>query len=346
MMEIMNAEALKRKRATIGDVARVAGVGTMTVSRVINNHPHVSDSVTKRVQTAIRKLNYKPNPAAQMLNGRPSATIGLIVPDLADPFFATLTHAVQQTAREHKYQVWIAASDSNISIEKTVVDLMMARAVDGILLVSSSPDDQYLKVNLSSGIPMVAIDRALETIQADSIEVENYQGSRSAVDHLIAHGRKKILCLGYNGKQSTIAQRIKGYRDAVKTAGLGTLVDVAEGADPPAIQNLRSALRKHKPDAIFTLNNVSTLHVLEALQELNIGVPSDVAVIGFDDVEAWRVTHPPLTAVRQPVREMGSLAVKILLDRVNNAGSSFTRTTLPTRLILRASCGCSMEQNQ
>jgi LacI family transcriptional regulator len=330
------------KRPTIDDVAKLAGVGTMTVSRTINGHPYVSDAVAKKVHAAIRKLNYSPNRAAQMLNGRPSATIGLVVPDLADPFFAVLTHAVQQAARQHKYQVWIAASDSDIAVEKMEVDQMISRSVDGVLLVSSKADDAYLSSVTAGKVPFVAIDRPIAAVATDSLEVENYGGTREAVEHLIAHGRKRILCIGYNAQQPTIQKRVEGYVAAVRGAGLPVITEVAASETTSLRSVLAKAFSKSSPpDAIFALNNVATLHTLEALHELKVRVPNQVALIGFDDIEAWRVTNPPLTAVRQPVAEMGSLAVQILLDRTRFAGKSATRTILPTRLVLRASCGCS-----
>ena len=335
-------EKENKKRATIGDVAELAGVGRMTVSRAINGHPYVSEAVAKRVQAAIRKLNYKPNQAAQMLNGRPSSTIGLIVPDLADPFFSVLTHAVQETARQHNYQVWIAASNSDVSIEKMEVDLMISRAVDGLLLVTSKANDPYLKAAVAAGVPFVGIDRPLEGVSTDSIEVENYLGAREAVEHLIGHGRKRILCLGYNAQQSPIQERVRGYREAVEAAGLPVLIHVGLNASRPLSAALHDALQKKaKPDAIFTVNNVATLHALETLNELKIKVPTQIAIVGFDDIDAWRVTNPPLTVVRQPVQEMGDLAVKILLDRIQSITKSATRTTLPTRLVIRVSCGCT-----
>jgi LacI family transcriptional regulator len=330
------------KRPTIADVARLAGVGTMTVSRAINGHPYVSEVVSKKVQSAIRKLNYTPNQAAQMLNGRPSATIGLIVPELADPFFAILTQAVQETARQHKNQVWIAVSNSDAAIEKMELEQMIRRAVDGVLLVSSKTNDPYLKIATSAGVPLVAIDRPLDGVATDSVEVENYKGAREAVEHLIGHGRKKILCVGYNAQQSTIQQRVAGYRKAMEAAGLPVLTEVTPGPNGPLPQTIEEQLRKKtRPDAIFAVNNVSTLHSLEVLNELRIAVPTQIALIGFDDMDAWRVTNPSITAVRQPVLEMGSLAVKILLDRTHSIGKSVTRTILPTQLIIRSSCGCS-----
>jgi LacI family transcriptional regulator len=334
-------KANKLRRPTLDDVARLAGVGKMTVSRAINGHPYVSAEVAKRVQAAIRKLKYKPNAVAQMLTGRPSRIVGLVVPSLEDPFFSVLTQSVQETARQHNYQVWIAVSNSDVSIEKAEVDEMIGRAVEGLLLVSAKGDDPYLRSAASAGIPFVAIDRSLDKVLTDSIEVENYKGAREAVEHLIAHGRKRILCLGYDARQAPIAQRILGYRDAVQSARLPLLVEVLQDSSRALSESLDGILRKRgRIDAIFTVNNVSTLHALESLNNARIRIPSEVALIGFDDLDAWRVTNPTVTAVRQPIREIGSLAVRILLDRIQSTGKSATRTVLPTTLVLRRSCGC------
>jgi len=329
------------KKPTIADVAKAAGVGTMTVSRAINGHPYVSEAVLKKVQSAIRKLGYAPSQAAQMLNGRPSSTIGLIVPDLADPFFAVLTQAVQEAAREQRFQVWIAATNSDVAIEQLEVQQMLHRGVDGILLIASKEGEPYLSRAATVGKPLVAIDRPLEAIQADSIEVENYRGAQEAVNHLIQHGRKRILCVGYNSEQSTVQQRVLGYKAAMEAAKLPILLEM--NALRPIETLFEKVFSKAEvPDAIFSVNNVSTLRTLEALKYKGLRIPHQVALVGFDDIEPWRVTDPPITAVRQPVTEMGGLAVRILLDRIQNQSKSATRTILPTRLIIRASCGCHL----
>lgn len=338
-MAALKKEA-RQKRATIADVARLAGVGVMTVSRAINGHPYVSDAVGKRVQAAIRKLNYRPNLVAQMLNGRPSSTIGLIAPDLSDPFFSSLIHAVQQTAREHRYQVWVAATNSDPKVERSEIDEMKARAIEGILLVPAQSDAAHLRDGSFSCIPLVTVDRFLPKGIIDSVEVENEQGARTAVEHLIAHGRKKILCFGYDGRQPTIAARLKGYQSALKIAGLPALLYVASESTSPFVSDACAAIEKCRPDAVFTVNNVSTMRVLEALQRLRIRIPKQVSLIGFDDAELWQIVAPPITAVRQPVQEMGELAVKILIDRIRNKGKSAVRMQLPVRLVIRASCGC------
>lgn len=312
----------------------------MTVSRTINGHPYVSDEVAKRVQAAIRKLNYRPSLAAQMMNGRPSSTIGLILPDISDPFFSMLTHAVQETARENRYQVWVAASNSDVEVERLEVEDMISRAVDGLLMVPARNDAAYLRNAAELGVPLVTMDRFLEGSGIDAVEVENEQGARAAVEHLITHRRRRILCFGYDGTQSTIKARVQAYRSTMKMAKLPVLLSVAPQPVAPSLSETCQAIRDHRPDGIFATNNLSTLCVLEALQQMRISVPRQVSLVGFDDADPWRVVAPPVTAIRQPVREMGSLAVRILLDRMKNKTKSAVRTMLPVRLMLRASCGC------
>lgn len=328
------------KKTTIADVARLAGVGVMTVSRTINGHPYVSEAIAKRVQDAIRKLNYRPSVVAQMLNGRPSSTIGLILPDIADPFFSALTHAVQETAREHRYQVWVAASNSDAEIERLEVEDMISRAVDGLLIVPSRNEATYLRNVIEMGFPLVTIDRFLEGCGIDAVEVENEQGTRVAIEHLIAHRCKRILCFGYDGTGSTINARVNAYRSTMKMAKLPMLLNITAQFVAPSLEETCQAIKKHKPDAIFATNNLSTLRVLEALHQLRIKVPRQISLVGFDDTDPWRVVTPPVTAIRQPVREMGGLAVRILLDRMKNKTKSAVRTMLPVRLVLRGSCGC------
>ena len=208
------------KRATLEDVAKAAGVGPMTVSRTINGHPYVAEETAKKVRAAIRQLDYRPNHAARMLTGQLSRSIGLIVPDLADPFFSVVSHAVQETARESGYLVWLAASNDDLSIEAAQVEQMTHHPVDGILLVPVDSRDRYLKAVASGTTPVVTIDRPIEVATTDSVEVENRAGARMAVEHLIGHGYRKITCVATNSHLRTIKERIAGYEECLRQARL------------------------------------------------------------------------------------------------------------------------------
>lgn len=174
-----------KKRATLQDVARAAGVGPMTVSRTINGHPYVAEETARKVHEAIRRLGYRPNHAARMLTGKLSRSIGLIVPDISDTFFSVVSHAVQETARASGYLVWLAASDDDPTIEAAQVEMMMHHPVDGILLVPVDSRSRYLEKIAGGTTPIVAIDRPVEVASTDSVGVENRSGARMAVEHLI-----------------------------------------------------------------------------------------------------------------------------------------------------------------
>jgi LacI family transcriptional regulator len=338
----MARKASPPKRATLEDVARAAGVGPMTVSRTINGHPYVAEETAKKVRAAIRRLGYRPNHAARMLTGQLSRSIGLIVPDIADTFFSVVSHAVQETARESGYLVWLAASDEDPTIEAAQVEMMTHHPVDGILLVPSDSRNGYLKTLASGTTPIVTIDRPIEIAKTDSVGVENRRGARLAVEHLIQHGYKKITCIAANSHLLTIKERIAEYKESMRRAKLSCPKELRVSS-PSSVKSALSELFKSRsrPDALFTANNASTIWVIETLQELNIEMGKDVALVGFDDVAFFTLIAPPVTAVRQPAAELGSMAARLLLQRINGEfKASNIRTVLPVTLTIRESCGC------
>jgi LacI family transcriptional regulator len=338
----MPPRRLSTKRATLEDVARLAGVGPMTVSRTINGHPYVSEATAQKVRAAIRELDYRPNHAARMLTGKHSRSIGLIVPDIVDTFFAVISHAVQEVARENNYLVWLAVSDDDSSIEAAQAEMMTHHPVDGILLIPVNSRDRYLKQLVSKSIPIVTIDRPIEVDTTDTVGVENRAGARIAVDHLIEHRHKRIICLASNTHLLTIKERIEGYRESMRNAGLVPSDEIHLTGQASAKRRLEELFSTAKrPEALFTANNVSTTWVVEALRQLNIEVGKDVAVVGFDDLEFYSLITPPITAVNQPAAELGRISARLLLQRIRGElRESSLRTVLPVSLVIRQSCGC------
>ena len=330
---------------TIADVARESGVGNMTVSRVVNGGKLVSAATAARVRAAIGKLGYEPNEAARILKGRSPRTIALIVPDLADTFFAICAHAVQQMAAKHGYMTLLLASERDRDSEAKELALMKSRNITGILIVPSNPGCiPQLQELRARGVPVVMLDRTFPGLDAGEVMVENEDGTLKAVNHLIDHGHESILCVGYDSQFNSIGQRIRGYEKAMTQAGLKPqLLIVNEGSavGPAVLKRLRSA---KPPTALFTLNNVTTTQVLSVLQRENIRVPREVAIIGFDDFELAPLLAVPLTAVRQPAAELGRSATRLLLEwvrsRASDARSVHARIVLPTELVIRRSCGC------
>lgn len=333
-----------RSVVTIADVARACGVGTMTVSRVINGKKHVSAEMVRRVEEAIARLNYQPNEAARTLKGRTSRTIGLIVPSLSDPFFSQCAHAAQQVASEQGYMTMLFACEASRSVEAEELSQMRSRNIAGILIVPSSDDSvEQLRELRRSGMPIVMIDRTVAGIDASEVMVENLEGALRATNHLIDHGHRRILCVGYDREYNSIGQRIEGYKKAMQVAGLQpqyVLVKRGVPMGPKVLAALRSA---KPPTAIFTLNNVTSVEVLSALRREEIPVPRQVALVGFDDFDLAPLLAVPLTAVKQPAAELGRQATRILLERLradDEGRMRSTRILLPTELVVRQSCGC------
>ncbi len=321
----------------------------MTVSRTINGHPYVTQETAKKVRAAIRELNYRPNHAARILTGQLSRSIGLIVPDIADSFFSIISQAVQETARADGYLLWLAASGEDPAIEASQLEMMTAFGVDGILLVPADSRKPHLETLVSGPIPVVTIDRPIEIAHADSVQVENRAGSRLAVDHLIQHGHKRIACIVTNPHLLTIRERIAGYKDSMLHANLPPIKEL----HLPNQESTKAAMsklfdRRNPPHALFTVNNITTLWVTQVLKELKIKIGKDVALVGFDDVDVFAQLTPTLTAVRQPIIEMGKLAAQILLKNIQGERTpARVKSILPARLILRESCGCkSMDSGQ
>jgi len=320
----------------------------MTVSRTINGHPYVADETAKRVHAAIRELGYRPNHAARILTGQLSKSIGLIVPDLADPFFSVVSHAVQDAARQAGYLVWLAASDGDPLIEEAQIEQMTNHPVDGILLVPADSRSRYLKAVASESTPIVTMDRPIEVALTDSVEVENRVGARMAVEHLLSHGYKRIACVVMNSHLRPVKERIAGYEECLRGIKRSHIKKVVI-PDEASAQKVLSALfsSPDRPDAIFTANNTCTISVLKTLQNMKIKVPRDVALIGFDDVDFYTLLNPPVTTVRQPATELGRTSTDLLLQRIKaEPSSSSVRMVLPVTLIVRESCGCKSEEQQ
>jgi LacI family transcriptional regulator len=336
-----------KKRATLQDVARAAGVGPMTVSRTINGHPYVAEETARKVHEAIRKLDYRPNHAARMLTGKLSRSIGLIVPDISDTFFSVVSHAVQETARANGYLVWLAASGEDPSVEAAQVEMMTHHPVDGILLVPSDSRNSYLKSISVGSTPIVTIDRPMEIATTDSVGVENRSGARLAVEHLIDHGYKQIVCIAANSHLLTIKERIAGYKESMHQANLHVVKELNLSAPSSASSALTQLFTsRNRPDAIFTANNASTIWVIAALRDMGLQMGQDLGLVGFDDVDFFTLITPSVTAVRQPASELGNVSTRLLLQRINGEfKTSSVRTVLPVTLTIRESCGCKRGDN-
>ena len=329
------------KRPTLFDVAREASVGTTTVSRVINGGRYVDADTMARVQAVIARLGYSPSQAARALKGEKTHSIGFIVPTLLDPFFARFASVVQGVARQKNYVLIVLASEDEAQQETLELETFRSYRVDGLLIVPPRQQSRrFLSAVTALSVPTIAVDRPLAG-RFSSISCNNFEASREAVEHLLAHGRRRVLCFGGDPHLQTIQERVRGYEFAMRSAGLEPCL--ALGAAPEQMTaNLRQHCRSSKdcPDAIFALYGDASVAAYEFLIDSPYSIATDVALLGFDDFRLAVTLRPPVSVVRQPIDELATTAAQMLFEQIETGSRTPRQVTIATDLILRASCGC------
>jgi LacI family transcriptional regulator len=342
-MKLRDRVAVVNRRPTMSDVARLAGVAAMTVSRALSGKVQVSAESRRRVEVAIEQLKYRRNEVAQALRGQRSHSIGLILPYLYDPFFATCAHAVAAVANERGYSVILTMSNGDPDTEYAEAERMLERHVDGLVVIPTMFRQTRLTRSLFGVTPVVAFDRPLPDKGIDVVMVQNTSGASRMVEHLIGHGHKRIAFMGLTRSLFTINARFLGYRRALKDAGLQENSFFGCESEADTLRVLAEKLKgESAPTAILTSNTLATRHVLTSIAHLGVRVPNDLAFAGFDDLDLAEITSPPLTVVRQPAQEMGRVATSLLFDRITRGETPHTgdRIVLPVEIVLRRSCGC------
>lgn len=340
----------KIKAPTLSEVARKAGVGTTTVSRVINGGKRVDRKTLARVRRAIEALGYMPNQAARILKGHRTKTIGLIIPSIADPFFASCAEAAQVIARTHDSLLIVTTTHNESDAEIESVKVLMQHQTDGLIIAPSDTDHDALRTLLvRASVPVVALDRPLLHSSIPFVVADNFAGANLATQHLIGHGYRRIACITGENTLYTIRERISGYRQAVQAAGLPVMLDDSITDDLSVERVIRALLSgSEPPDAIFTLKNSITIGTFEIMQKLGVAIPNQIALLGYDDFELAETVRPSITVVRQPIEEIGRMAAEILFEELQRPGNRRAvehdrprEVHLSTRLVCRHSCGCS-----
>lgn len=329
--------------ATIVEVAKRADVSIATVSNVIRGTRRVSPKLTERVQAAIRELNYSPNEIARSLKVRQTRMLGMVLPDITNPFFPEIIRGAEDTAFERGYFLVTANTDEQIGRERRIVAALRAYRVDGVLLASASgKDTAHLKSTMEAGVALVCLDRTVPGIKTDAVLLDNVRGARECVRHLIQKGHKRIAIITGALDLQTGRERLRGYEDALREADLPVDQKLIfegdfryESGHRLGKQIVKQA---NRPTAIFVCNGVMTIGVLKALEETGVECPRDVALATFDDLKLDSPFHPHLTTVVQPSYEMGARAATILMDRIEGKlkKEPFIVRVSPT-LILRES---------
>jgi LacI family transcriptional regulator len=328
---------------TIVEVARRAKVSTSTVSHVVNGTRFVSPPARARVEAAIRALGYRPNALARSLRVGQSHTLGLVVPDSANPFFAEMGRAIELAAFQAGFSVILCNTENDRGKERLYLAVLAKKQVDGIILVAAEERGDAVAGLLRGRLPVVAIDRERPGLKLDTVLTDHRMGGRLATGHLIGLGHRRIGCITGPARLSPSRLRLAGYRRALREAGIGPddLLVVEGDFHPSSGAAAARALlqRPRPPTAIFACNDLMAMGVLSAAAASGRRVPADLAVVGYDDIELAPFTTPPLSTVAQPRREMGREIVKLLVNRIGDRDLPPQREVLPVALQVRQSCG-------
>ena len=339
-----------RKAPNIYDVAREARVSVFTVSAVINNKAHVGSALKKRVDAAILKLNYRPNSLAQSLANERTNTIGVIVPDISNPFFPMLVRGAEDTAQKRGYSILLCNSDGLQEKEELYLDLLVSKRVDGILLTRAPGDlsPRIRKVLSETKAPVVLMMRTDPSLTDDAVITDDLQGSFEAVSHLARIGHRKIAMVGGPLSVSNGRARLQGFKKALKEHGLKYDASLVYQGDYRIDSGHRAGLSilPHRPDAIFVANYLMTVGLLIAAKEMGLKCPEDFGLVTLDDYPWLQLFNPPLTAVELPKYEVGCAATELILDRIAGKETKATTLKIAPQLYVRESCGFNLHKSR
>lgn len=330
-------------KPTIYDIARLAGVSIATVSKVFNGKGRISERTRKRILQISEEMNYQPNMLASALTGKKTYTIGLLIPDLVNPFFAELARHVEDRSHELGFNLVICNTDNDAEKENKYIQLLRQKSVDGIIVATGVRNEALLKELIEQHIPIALIAREQSALAASSVVVDDYTGGYSAASYLLEGGHKRIAVLAESLTVSSSKERVRGYRQALLEAGVryeSSLVYVSDfsvqGGKQTALQVLAS---RPRPSAIFACNDILAIGAMQAARELGIRMPQELSVVGFDNTILAAMTDPPMTTVAQPIQQMGHQVVDLITQEINQEKKAKQRVVLLPELIVRGSSG-------
>ncbi len=334
---------------TVHDVAKRARVAPITVSRVINNSGYISEGTRKRVEDVIKEIGYVPNTLARGLRSKRTNALALVVTDITNPYFTLMARGVEDVAGDSNYTVIYCNTDEFEAKEEKYANILAQRRVDGVLLVPAGGNDKTVKFFESNGISVVILDRRVPGVEKDFICSDSVDGANLLVKLLIRLGHQRIAIITGPKRVSTSVDRVTGYQQALREAGLSEneLVYYGEFNQQSGYGLTRQAMMQSpKPTAIFGANNFILIGIIKALNDLKVNVPEDVSVVGFDDLPESMLVTPFLTVATQPAYEMGRLATEILLNRISgHLSNDYQEHILPTEIIERKSTGPNRSSN-
>ncbi len=340
-MGVENPERRAARRPTMREVAAVAGVSLSTVSRVVNGGEGVRADLAVRVRDAVELLGYRHNLTASALRRADgsSASIGLIVEDVSNPFFGAVHRGVEDVARAHGMLTLVGSSDEEPERERELAEAFGGRGIDGLVLATAVDDSSYLMRERAAGVALVFVDRPPRFLDADTVVTDNAGGARLAVEHLLEAGHRRIGFLGDRPDVHTAAERLRGYRETLARHGLEEELDLIRHPQFRGVDAYETTCEllsgNDPPTALFTGQNLITIGAVRALHSL--GLHEQVALVGFDDIVLADAVSPGLTVVAQDPGGLGRAAAELLFERLDGFDGPSRRVELPTRLIARGS---------
>jgi LacI family transcriptional regulator len=335
-------------KVSIKDIAHSLGVSTALVSYVLNGkekEARIGKEIAEKIRKKATDLNYQPNQIARSLKSGKTYTIGVIVADISNPFFANISRIIEDEAKKNGYTVIFGSSDESPDKLRDLIDVFLKRQVDGLIISPTVQSESYIANLQRQKVPFVLIDRYFPELTSNYIATDNYKAAYDAVSHLIKGGYKRICMIAYNIELVHMQQRKGGYLDALKEHNLvesGLLLrEVSHVNLKEDIENvIQELISKNSIDAIFFATNALATRGLKTLNKFNIKIPDDLAIVTFDESEAFDFFYSPLTFVRQPSANMAKEAVRVILQSINNESKNqLEQICLASELVVRSSSG-------
>ena len=327
--------------ATMKQIADRAGVSTATVSHVINKSRYVSDAVRDRVLAAVNELGYVLNGLARSLRVSGTRTLGMIVPNCSNPFFAELMRAVEDEGFRQGYSLIVCNSDDSPAKQSAYLRVLLEKRIDGLVVISAGNDGDLQHLLSNTAVPVVVVDRAIGGVLADLVEVNHEHGGYMAARHLIELGHRRIACISGPIALGVNEERTRGFKRAMDEFGLTLAPEYLVHANftssdgYAAMQHLLALAER--PTAVSADNDLLALGALCAVQEAGLSVPDDVSIIGFDDIAIAAFTSPKLTTIRQPKQQIGELAARLLIERIGGLQQAVRHEIFVPELCIRQS---------
>jgi len=334
----------KSLRATITDVAKLAGVSKATVSKVLNNTAKISEQVRKQVQEAAEKLGYRPSQIARSLKNKRTKSIGLVLPSVTDPFFAEIVRGVHSVVTEKGYIVILCSSEENIHTEFSYFQILEDIWVDGIIFCGirgGKDEDDQIRILYDKGIPIVLVDRETEGYFTNVVMIDDKQAAFEATKYCLEMGHRKIGFIAAPLNTKIFSRRLEGYKEALRAFGLDVDDNLIQQGDlspqSGGVATRRLLNCKERPTAIFASTDMMAIGALKEIQKSGLSIPQDISLMGFDDIPLASLITPSLTTIHAPSYEMGVEATKLLIREIERENTSQQKIILNTKIVVRDS---------